>query len=317
MIHHGAARTKTATELRRECRRHDVVVTSYALLQRDAEALKAVPWTGVILDEAQNIKNPETRQAKAARAMPAGYRVALTGTPVENNVGDLWSLMEFLNPGFLGTQTAFKRNFFVPIQTRRDEDAIARLKSLTGPFVLRRLKTDKTIIDDLPDKLEMKVFCTLTKEQASLYAAVVEEQLNELEQAEGIQRRGMVLATLAKLKQVCNHPAQFLGDNTAIEGRSGKLARLTEMLEEVLAVGEKALVFTQFTEMGDMIQRHLQENFGREVIFLHGGVPKAKRDRMVERFQNDGADGAADLPAVAEGGRHRPEADGGEPRLPL
>ncbi|GEO40361.1 ATP-dependent helicase [Skermanella aerolata] len=292
MIHHGAARTKTATELSRECRRHDLVVTSYSLLQRDAEALKSVPWTGVVLDEAQNIKNPETRQAKAARAMKSGYRVALTGTPVENNVGDLWSLMEFLNPGFLGTQTAFKRNFFVPIQTRRDGDAINRLKSLTGPFVLRRLKTDKSIIDDLPEKLEMKVFCTLTKEQASLYAAVVEEQLNALEQADGIQRRGMVLATLAKLKQICNHPAQFLGDNTAIDGRSGKLARLTEMLEEVLAVGEKALVFTQFTEMGDMIQRHLQENFGREVIFLHGGVPKAKRDRMVERFQNDGADGA-------------------------
>jgi SNF2 family DNA or RNA helicase len=296
MIHHGAARTKTATELRRECRRHDLVVTSYSLLQRDAEALKSVPWTGVVLDEAQNIKNPETRQAKAARAMKSGYRVALTGTPVENNVGDLWSLMEFLNPGFLGTQTAFKRNFFVPIQTRRDEDAITRLKSLTGPFVLRRLKTDKSIIDDLPEKLEMKVFCTLTKEQASLYAAVVEEQLNELEQADGIQRRGMVLATLAKLKQVCNHPAQFLGDNTAIEGRSGKLARLTEMLEEVLAVGEKALVFTQFTEMGDMIQRHLQENFGREVIFLHGGVPKAKRDRMVERFQNGGPDGEGGPP---------------------
>jgi SNF2 family DNA or RNA helicase len=294
MIHHGAARAKTAAALRRQCLGHDIVVTSYALLQRDAEALKSIPWTGVILDEAQNIKNAETRQAKAARAMPAGYKVALTGTPVENNVGDLWSLMEFLNPGFLGTQAAFKRNFFVPIQTRRDEDAIARLRSLTGPFVLRRLKTDKTIIDDLPDKLEMKVFCTLTKEQGSLYAAVVEEQLKELEQAEGIRRRGMVLATLAKLKQVCNHPAQFLGDNTTIEGRSGKLARLTEMLEEVLAVGEKALVFTQFTEMGDMIQRHLQENFGREVLFLHGGVPKAKRDRMVERFQANGsANGAA------------------------
>ena len=303
MVHHGAAREKTAAALRRQCLKHDIVVTSYALLQRDAEALKSIPWTGVILDEAQNIKNAETRQAKAARAMPAGYKVALTGTPVENNVGDLWSLMEFLNPGFLGTRAAFKRNFFTPIQTRRDEQAMARLKSLTTPFVLRRVKTDRTIIDDLPEKLEMKVFCTLTKEQASLYAAVVEESLAEMEKAEGIRRKGLVLATLAKLKQVCNHPAQFLGDNTAIEGRSGKLARLTEMMEEVLSVGEKALVFTQFTEMGEMIRRHLQESFGREVPFLHGGVPKAKRDRMVERFQaGDGSGPPVFLLSLKAGG---------------
>jgi hypothetical protein len=291
MIHHGTTRTRTAATLRKQCLKQDLVITSYALLQRDAELLKTVPWTGVVLDEAQNIKNPETKQAKAARAIPAEYKVALTGTPVENNVGDLWSLMEFLNPGFLGSQTAFKRRFFVPIQTRRDAEAIDRLKTLTGPFVLRRLKTDKSIIDDLPDKLEMKVFCSLTKEQASLYAAVVEEFLKAVDEAEGIQRQGLVLATLAKLKQVCNHPAQFLHDGSTVAGRSGKFARLTEMLEEVLAVNERALIFTQFTEMGDMIKSHLQDVFGREVLFLHGGVPKAKRDRMVERFQ--GQDGPA------------------------
>ncbi len=295
MVHHGAGRSRSAAELRRDCRAHDLVVTSYALLQRDAEALKAVPWTGVILDEAQNVKNSETKQAKAARAMPAEFRVALTGTPVENNVGDLWSVMEFLNPGFLGTAAAFKRNFFVPIQTRGDAEATRRLKALTGPFVLRRLKTDRSIIDDLPDKQEMKVFCTLTREQASLYAAVVEESLAALENADGIRRKGLVLATLARLKQVCNHPAQFLGDRSAATGsgsgsgsdaRSGKLNRLTEMLEEVLSVGERALLFTQFTEMGDIVKTHLQDRFGREVLFLHGGVPKAARDRMVERFQS-------------------------------
>ncbi|MBP2312653.1 DEAD/DEAH box helicase [Azospirillum soli] len=292
MIHHGAGRTRTGAALRRDCKAHDLVVTSYTLLQRDAAMLSAVPWAGVILDEAQNIKNSETKQAKAARAMPAGFRVALTGTPVENNVGDLWSVMEFLNPGFLGTAAAFKRDYFMPIQTRRDPDAVARLKSLTAPFVLRRLKTDRAIIDDLPDKQEMKVFCTLTREQASLYAAVVEESLRELEEAGGIRRKGLVLATLAKLKQVCNHPAQFLGDRSATDGRSGKLNRLTEMLEEVLSVGERALVFTQFTEMGDIIKPHLQDRFGREVLFLHGGVPKPARDRMVERFQ------AADGPPI-------------------
>jgi SNF2 family DNA or RNA helicase len=286
MVHHGLTRVKWKA-FKREAERSALVLSSYALLHRDFEFLKEVEWSGVVLDEAQNIKNPQTRQAQAARALPSGYRVALTGTPVENNVGDLWSLMEFLNPGFLGTLAQFKRDFFLPIQANDDEDAARKLKRLTGPFILRRLKTDKTIIADLPEKQEMKVFCTLTKEQASLYAAVVEEASKELDGTEGIQRKGVVLATLSKLKQVCNHPAQFLGDNSAIQGRSGKLARLTEMLEEVLATGERALVFTQFAEMGALIQRHLQETFGREVLFLHGAVPKKQRDLMVSRFQSE------------------------------
>jgi len=284
MVHHGVGRTR-GSGFRREAETHAVVLSSYALLHRDQETLKEVPWAGVVLDEAQNVKNPETKQARAARSLPAGYRVALTGTPVENNVGDLWSLMEFLNPGLLGTQAEFRRRFFVPIQAGRDPDAMDRLRRLTGPFILRRLKTDKTVIADLPEKMEMKVFCTLTREQASLYAAVVAEAEEELVKAEGIRRKGLVLATLSKLKQVCNHPAQFLGDNSEIGGRSGKLARLTEMLEEALAEGDRALVFSQFSEMGEILRRHLQETFGREALFLHGGVPRGARDRMVERFQ--------------------------------
>ena len=264
-----------------------MVISSYSLLHRDIEALKEVEWCGVVLDEAQNVKNAETKQSKAARSLTAGYRLALTGTPVENNVGDLWSLMEFLNPGLLGTQTEFKRKFYLPIQTSSDPAAAKQLRRLTEPFILRRLKTDKTIISDLPDKMEMKVFCTLTKEQASLYAAVVNEATRALEESDGIKRKGVVLATLSKLKQVCNHPAQFLGDNSAIPNRSGKLSRLAEMLEEVLEIQERALVFTQFREMGEIIRKHLQESFGREVLFLHGGVTKKSRDRMVERFQDD------------------------------
>ena len=287
MVHHGIARTKGAA-LQAEAQKQAIVISSYALLHRDFETLKEVPWSGVILDEAQNIKNPETKQAKAARALKAGYRIALTGTPVENNIGDLWSIIEFLNPGFLGTQSEFKRTFFVPIQANRDQEAVKRLKGLIGPFILRRLKTDKTIITDLPEKMEMKVFCTLTREQASLYAAAVKEATSKLNSSGGIQRKGVVLATLSKLKQVCNHPAQLLGDNSAIPGRSGKLARLTEMLEELIQVGDRALVFSQFAEMGDILRRHLQEVFGREVLFLHGGVPKPQRDRMVERFQTGG-----------------------------
>jgi SNF2 family DNA or RNA helicase len=287
LVHHGARRARS--ELRKEAARHAIVISSYALLHRDLEALKDVDWAAAVLDEAQNIKNAETKQARAARAIGAPVRVALTGTPVENNVGDLWSLMEFLNPSFLGSQAEFKRTFFVPIQAARDPEATARLKRLTGPFILRRLKTDRAIITDLPDKMEMKVFCTLTREQASLYQAVMADALAALKGvgAEDIQRKGVILATLSKLKQVCNHPAQFLGDNSPLPGRSGKLARLSEMLEEVLEVGDRALVFTQFAEMGTMLRRHLQETFGREVLFLHGGVPKAQRDRMVERFQAD------------------------------
>ena len=203
-------------------------------------------------------------------------------------MGDLWSIMEFLNPGFLGAEAQFRRSFFIPIQAGRDPEAARRLKQITGPFILRRLKTDRTIIADLPDKLEAKVFCTLTREQASLYAAVLKEAEQALESAEGIRRKGVALATLSKLKQVCNHPAQFLGDNSPIAGRSGKLARLVEMLEEILAVGDRALIFSQFAEMGAILKRHLQETFGREVLFLHGGVPRGQWDRMVERFQADG-----------------------------
>jgi SNF2 family DNA or RNA helicase len=286
MVHHGEGRQK-GREFRDRTEKHALVLSSYALLHRDFELLKEVSWAGVILDEAQNIKNSQTKQARAARSLPADYRIAITGTPVENHIGDLWSIMEFLNPGFLGTRAEFKRTFFVPIQAQQDANAANKLQRLTGPFILRRLKTDKSIIADLPDKLEMKVYCNLTKEQASLYEAVVKEMTEGLEAKDGIERKGLVLATLSKLKQVCNHPAQFLGDNSTISGRSGKLARLTEMLEEVFAERERALVFTQFSEMGEILRRHLQENFGREVLFLHGGVSKKQRDLMVERFQND------------------------------
>ena len=287
MVHHGASRARSDT-FRKHAVKHAIVISSYALLHRDIEILKSVDWAGIVLDEAQNIKNPETRQAKSARSIDTGYRIALTGTPVENNVGDLWSIMEFLNPGFLGNQAEFRRNFVMPIQVNQDPEATERLKRLTGPFVLRRLKTDKSIIRDLPEKNEMKVFCNLTREQASLYAAVVKEMEDGLDSAEGIGRKGMILATLSKLKQVCNHPAQFLGDNSAVSGRSGKLTRLAEMLEEVAETGDRALVFSQFAEMGAILQKHLQETFGRKVLFLHGGVSKKHRDQMVEEFQSGG-----------------------------
>lgn len=287
LVHQGPDRIKDMKRFAREAEDQAVVLTSYGLLHRDQELFRQIRWSGIILDEAQNIKNAGTRQAQAACALQAGYRLALTGTPVENNVGDLWSLMQFMNPGLLGNQAGFKRDFFIPIQVNGNDDAAQKLKRLTGPFILRRMKTDKSIINDLPDKLEMKVFCTLTREQASLYAAVVKEVEEGLEGAEGIERKGLILSALSRLKQVCNHPAQFLKDNSMPAGRSGKMQRLTEMCEEILDMGERALIFTQFAEMGDILRRHLMEAFGRQVLFLHGGVPPKERNRMVELFQND------------------------------
>jgi SNF2 family DNA or RNA helicase len=197
----------------------------------------------------------------------------------------LWSIMQFLNPGLLGSEKGFRERFAIPIERDGDDEVAEKLRRITGPFVLRRLKTDRSIIADLPDKLEMKEFCTLTREQASLYQAVVDDMLARIDEADGIERRGLVLATMMKLKQVCNHPAHFLADGSSLPGRSGKLTRLTEVLEEAVSEGDRALVFTQFTEMGNLLERHLRRHLGCEVMWLHGGVTKKKRDDMVERFQ--------------------------------
>lgn len=286
LVHHGVNRNKGAA-FKKDAEKFAIVISSYSLLHRDIEILKTIDWGGAILDEAQNIKNPKTKQARSARAIKADNRIALTGTPIENNVGDLWSIMEFLNSGFLGTQADFKRNFLLPIQASRDPVAVQNLKTLTHPFILRRLKSDKSIIKDLPPKLEMKVYCNLSKEQAQLYQELVRDVEAALDATDGIQRKGLVLATLTKLKQICNHPAQYLSENKPLENRSGKLARLTEMLEEVIEVDERALIFTQFVEMGKLVQQHLQDTFGQEVLFLHGGVSKKARDKMIERFQEE------------------------------
>jgi superfamily II DNA or RNA helicase len=288
-VHHGVGRPK-GYEFSQHAYEHALVLTSYALLQRDIEDLSTVQWAGVVLDEAQNIKNPDTKQSQAVRTLVADYRVALTGTPVENHVGDLWSIMDFLNPGFLGSAEEFRKTFFVPIQAFRDREASERLQSLSGPFILRRLKTDRSIISDLPDKLEMKVYCALTAEQGKLYTKVVKESEQKIRDSEGIERRGVILAALTRLKQVCNHPAHFLGDESDLEDRSGKLTRLTEMLEELIEAGDRSLVFTQFAQMGHLLQDHLQDMLGREVLYLHGGTPKRRRDTMVERFQAGGDD---------------------------
>ncbi len=302
MIHHGSDRAR-GEEFVAAAQAHDVVISTYGLARRDVNDLRQVSWSDVILDEAQNIKNPRAKQTQAVRSLPAANRVALTGTPVENRLSELWSIMQFLNPGFLGSQAGFRQTFALPIERYQDEAATQRLKGLVGPFILRRLKTDSTIIQDLPDKREMKVYCNLTAEQTTLYEAVVNESLERVESSdeEGIQRRGVVLGALMRLKQVCNHPAQFLGDGSALPGRSGKLNRLGEMLEEALSVGDRVLVFTQFAQMGHMLQSYLRSLFGVDVLFLHGGTPQKQRDRMVARFQQ-GQDAPIFLLSLKAGG---------------
>ena len=283
-VHHGADRLD-GESLAEALAGADLVITTYGVATRDQAALGQVSWARVVCDEAQNIKNHVTKQARAVRALPAGARIALTGTPVENRLSELWSIMDFTNPGLLGPAERFRERYAIPIERHGSPEATQALKRLTQPFMLRRLKTDKTIISDLPEKLQMKVWCNLTAEQASLYQATVTDMLSRIEEAtDDISRRGLVLATMAKLKQVCNHPAHLLGDGSRLSGRSGKLARLEEICDEIVAEGDKALCFTQYAEFGRMLQPHLAARLGCPVLFLHGGTTKKQRDAMVAGF---------------------------------
>ena len=287
MVHHGSDRTHDSKDFKTACQANDVVITSFALARKDAKLINAIEWHRIVLDEAQNIKNPKAALTKAICKFSAPHRLALTGTPIENRLLDLWSIFNFLNPGYLGTQTQFRRSFELPIQKNSDLRQSATLKKLVEPFILRRVKTDRSIIQDLPDKVEQKLFCNLTKEQASLYEAVVKDVEQQLEAAEGIQRKGLILATLTKLKQVCNHPRQFLQDNSDFTAvRSHKLARLTEMVEEAMAERDSLLVFTQFTELGAALEKYLRQTCRCSTYYLHGGTPRKKREAMISTFQD-------------------------------
>ena len=284
--YHGDKRPKAKAFLE-AVKKHDLIVTSYSLLHRDIKSLQSVSWQIIVLDEAQNVKNPEAKQSKAVRQLEATFRIALTGTPVENRLQELWSILDFLNPGYLGNKQFFQRRFAMPIEKYGDTASLTQLRSLVQPFILRRLKSDRDIIQDLPDKQEMTVFCGLTGEQAALYQQIVEQSLVEIESAEGLQRRGMILALLIKLKQICNHPAQYLKQATLEQHNSAKLLRLEEMLEEVLAEGDRALIFTQFAEWGKLLKPYLEKQLGREIFFLYGSTSKKQREEMIDRFQHD------------------------------
>ena len=291
LVHHGDKRAKSKA-FAAAVKGKDLIITSYALVFRDAKEIQSTKWQGLVLDEAQNIKNSESQQSKIVRQIEASFKIALTGTPVENRLQELWSILEFLNPGYLGPRNFFQRRFAIPIEKYGDRESLHTLRSLVRPFILRRLKTDKSIIQDLPEKQEMTVFCGLATEQAKLYQQIVETSISELESAEGIQRRGMILALLVKLKQLCNHPALLTAKQNpkALEIKShesGKLQRLLEMLEEVVAEGDRALIFTQFAEWGKLLKPHLEQHLGREILFLYGGIKQQQREEMIDRFQHD------------------------------
>ncbi len=299
-VHHGLERPQ-GEKFVETALASDVVVTTYALVVRDMDSLERVHWRRVVLDEAQHIKNPPTKQTASIRALRTSHRIALTGTPVENRLSELWSILEFCTPGYLGTQGDFRRRFAAPIERHKDRRQAERLKNLVRPFVLRRLKTDPTVISDLPPLVESRQNVPLTAEQAQLYDSVVNDMLNRVDNADGMKRRGLVLSALVKLKQVCNHPAHFLrqgsDDDDAVplpklapgeklSARSGKALRLMEMLEEVVATGDRALVFTQYRQMGHLLVAMIRQELDSEAQFLHGGTPQARREQLIERFQS-------------------------------
>jgi superfamily II DNA or RNA helicase len=283
--HHGADRATDIADLEDLS---GVLVTSYGTLRRDIDLLEQISWDVVALDEAQQVKNPATAAARAVRRLPASSVFALTGTPLENRLAELWAVIDATNRGLLGTRGTFTKRFVGPVEVRHDAAAASRLRRLVAPFIMRRTKDDPEVAKDLPDKIEREVVCSMTPEQAALYTRVTEESLAALAAADGIERRGRILAMLTALKQVTNHPAQYLKQPGPIPGRSGKLAALREIVDAVVDAGDAMLVFTQFTRMGDLLVAQLGADLGQPVPFLHGGLSLGQRDAMVEEFQQGG-----------------------------
>lgn len=270
-------------------RTSDVVLTTYGVARRDAGSLGAIAWDLAIADEAQAIKNPYSRTARAMRRLPANARFALTGTPVQNQLTDLWAILDWSTPGLLGPLERFRRDFVAPIERDGDSDVSDHLNRLIRPFLLRRTKADPAIVPDLPPKTETNEIVPLTTEQAALYQAVVTEVMAEIASAEGIERKGLVLRLITRLKQVCNHPEHFLREGGPLPGRSGKLTAVTELLETIRDEGDAALLFTQYVAMAELLVPYLEAE-GFRTLFLHGGLSLRERERIVERFQDQEAD---------------------------
>ena len=279
-IYHGSNRSFPLEK-------YDIMLTSYGVIRLDLDMFVDEPWFLCIIDEAQNIKNPNTEQTKAIKSVDARSKIALTGTPIENKLMDYWSIFDFTNKGYLSTKDNFKRQFVMPIEKLEDEEVLDELKTIAKPFVLRRLKTDEEIKKELPEKFINDIYCTLTQKQVRLYNAILEEIFFDIENSKGIQRKGIILKILTALKQTCNHPAQFLDIKKPKISESGKMELLVNLLENILGADEKVLIFTQYVEMGKLIQELISKKFKREVLFLHGSQTRKEKANVIDTFQED------------------------------
>ena len=279
-IYHGSNRTFPLET-------YDIILTSYGVVRLDLDMFVDQRWFLCIIDEAQNIKNPNTEQTKAIKSVDARSKVALTGTPIENKLMDYWSIFDFTNKGYLSTKDDFKRQYVMPIEKLEDEETLDDLRTIAKPFVLRRLKTDDDIKKELPEKFINDIYCTLSKKQIKLYNAILDEIFFDIENSKGIQRKGIILKILTALKQTCNHPAQFLDIKNPKISESGKMELLVDILSNILDANEKVLIFTQYVEMGKLIQELISKKFKQEVLFLHGSQTRIEKANVIDTFQED------------------------------
>ena len=278
-IFHGTAR-------RFSKKKYDIYLTSYGVIRSDIDKFKKQKWFLCVIDEAQNIKNPDTKQTKAIKSIKAKHKIAMSGTPVENRLSEYWSIFDFTNKGYLSNLNKFRKNYIVPIEREKNQNTLENFRQITQPFILRRLKTDKNIIKDLPDKIVNDIYCNLTKEQIALYKETLDASMAEVDKNGGIKRKGLVLKMINSLKQICNHPSQFTKSKNINVNESGKMEILMNTLENILQADEKVLIFTQYVKMGEIMQELIEERFHEEVLFLHGSLTRKKRDAMIKKFQN-------------------------------
>ncbi len=279
-IYHGSNRTFPLEE-------YDIILTSYGVVRLDLDMFLDTKWRICVIDEAQNIKNPNTQQTKAIKEIKARTKIALTGTPIENKLTDYWSIFDFVNKGYLSSLDNFKANFVMRIERLEETSTLEKFKTITKPFVLRRLKTDDNIKDELPDKIVNDIYCSLTKKQIKLYNAIMDGIFEDLEGKTGIERKGIILNIITGLKQACNHPAQYLRSDNPKISESGKMELLITILENILDMDEKVIIFTQYAQMGKIIQKLVSKKLKTDVLFLHGSLTQTKRSEVIETFQDD------------------------------
>ncbi|WP_456277497.1 DEAD/DEAH box helicase [Bacillus sp. AK128] len=287
-LHYGTNRKKEAA-FQKEIQDADIVVTSYGLAHLDVEELQEINWSTVCIDEAQNIKNADTKQSRSVRSLTGEHHIALTGTPMENRLSELWAIYDFINKGYLGSLNQFHKRYVVPIERDQEEEKVRQLQRMIRPFLLRRTKKDEEVALNLPDKQEQKEYCALTIEQASLYEQLVKDTFSQIESLSGMQRKGLVLKMLSKLKQVCNHPSLYLKEEQPKEllTRSNKMEKLSDLTQHINEQEESCIIFTQYIQMGNMIRSYLENEFNQTVRFLHGGTSKVERDRIIHDFQEE------------------------------